>query len=124
MYDPPPGYLDLIADAAEHFRKVQRGEGPMHPLEVEGVGTIQARSPIPGSCAALGASGRSKASDGEKMGYLNLFVQNHIGKEQYEDLLCRMLTDEAPADSVQRIVEAIITKGTARPTKRSSHSVC
>ena len=120
MYDPPAGYQDFLADAENS----DRGDGPMYPLEVEGVGTIQSRKPIPGSAAALGASGRSKASDREKVGYLNLFVRNHIGAEQYEDLLMRMMTGDAPANTMNLVVEAITTRGTARPTKRSSHSVC
>lgn len=120
MYDPPAGYKDFLADA----ENAGGGDGPMYPIDVEGVGTIQARRLIPGSAAALGASGRSKASDGEKLGYLNLFVRNHIGADQYEQLLMRMMTEDAPADTMNRIVEAITTRGTARPTKRSSHSVC
>lgn len=120
MYDPPAGYKDFLADA----ENADRGKGPMYPLEVEGVGTIQSRRPIPGSAAALGASGRSKASDGEKLGYLNLFVRNHIGSDQYEELLSRMMTGDAPDDTMSRVVEAITTKDTARPTKRSSRSAC
>ena len=120
MYDPPAGYLDILGDAD----RAARGDGPFHPLEVEGVGVIQARSPIPGSVAALAAATRSKASEIEKAGYLNLFVRNHIGKEQYEDLLMRMMTGDAPANTMNLVVEAITTRGTARPTKRSSHSVC
>jgi hypothetical protein len=120
MYDPPAGYQDFLADAENN----DRGDGPMYPLHVEGVGTIQARKPIPGSAAPLGAAGRSKIPDREKLGYLNLFVRNHIGADQYEQLLERMMTDDAPADTMPRIVEAITTRGTARPTKRSSHSVC
>ncbi len=120
MYDPPAGYEDFLADA----ERANRGDGPMHPLEVEGVGTILARNTIPGSAAALGAAGRSKASDTEKLGYLNLFVRNHIGAEQHEKLLMRMLSGDAPADTMNRVVEAITTGGTALPTKRSSHSVC
>lgn len=124
MYDPPSGYEDMLFDAAEAARKTINGEGGMHPLEVPGVGVLQARNPIPGSAAALAASARSKASDTEKLGYLNLFVQNHIGAEAYEELLCRMMTGDAPADTMNLIVEAITTRGTARPTRRSSHSVC
>lgn len=104
--------------------QADRPPAGFHPIEVEGVGTLQCRNPIPGSAAVLAKCARSKASENEKAGYLNLFVRNHIGDDQHEELLVRMMNDDAPADTMNRVVEAITTGGTARPTKRSSHSVC
>lgn len=115
----PPGYDDMFGDA------VRAGfDGPYHDLQVDGVGVIQSRNPIPGSAAVLAKAVRSKANDQEKLAYFTLFVRNHIGAEQHAHLLEKMMLGKAPADTMTRIVEAITTGGTARPTKPSSHSVC
>lgn len=109
----------MLADA-EH---ADRDAGPLRDLTVDGVGTIRARRPLPNSAPVLAMSANSKASDEEKVGQLNRFVRNHIGDEQYEQLLYRMMVGELPDDTIHRIVKAITTWGTPRPTMPSSHCV-
>jgi len=112
----PHGYEDMFGDAER-----AGFSGSFHDLDVPGVGVIQSRRPIPGSAAVLAMAARSKVSEIEKLGYFNLFVRNHIGADQYGQLLDKMMTGKSPADTMNRIVEAISTAGTARPTKPSSH---
>lgn len=119
MYEPPPGYEDMLDDAAEVIRE----PGPFRDLHVDGVGVIQARRPLPNSAPNLAMSANSKIPDTEKVGHLNLFVRNHLGDEQYEQILYRMMVGELPDDTIERIVRAITTRGTPRPTMPSSHCV-
>lgn len=117
MYNPPAGDPDMTADAEDTIYT-----GPLRELQVEGVGIVLARKPMPGSIPALAASASSKMSMTGKVDELTRFVQNHLGITGFDDLLIGMIEGRLPADAVQRIARAIATWGTARPTGPSSRS--
>ncbi|MBV9869129.1 MAG: hypothetical protein JO214_00660 [Frankiaceae bacterium] len=121
MYDPPPGYPDCESDAEDfptpedrHYRE----------LEVEGVGVLHARKPLPNAIPALAGAANSKVSGQSRIDYLNIFIQNHLAPGEYEVLLAKMLDPETdlPEDAVLRVSRAIATAGSARPTVPSSIS--
>ena len=115
MHEPPAGYDDMLGDA----RRCER-LSPYSDLEVEGVGVVRARYPLPNSAAVLGAAYRAKLPPGEKAQQLMRFVRTHV--EDAETILDRMMDDELPADTVERIVNRVATWDTARPTLPSSSS--
>lgn len=115
MYDPPAGYEDLESDAEEMALPIKRYE-----LEVPGVGTIMAAKPLPFSAAALAMTANAKIPLTSQIGYLNLFVRNHIGDDAYEKLLVDMMEGHAPTEALGLVARAIATWGTARPTSPSS----
>lgn len=115
MYDPPPGYEDLESDAEDMPLPVKR-----YKLEVPGVGTIMAAKPMPFSAAALAMTANAKIPLTSQIGYLNLFVRNHIGDEAYEKLLVDMMNGEQPTEALGLVARSISTWGTARPTSPSS----
>jgi hypothetical protein len=106
----------LVADAENAPLPVKR-----HELDVPGVGVIAASKPMPFSAAALAMTANAKISLDSQLGYLNLFVRNHIGDEAYENLLVRMMNGELGSDALGRVARAIATWGTSRPTSPSSH---
>jgi hypothetical protein len=121
MYDPPPGYDDCESDAEDHPTP------PGHPyraLEVDGVGIIHARKPLPNAIPALAGAANAKVSNLARIDYLDIFIQNHLAEGEFEKLLSRMMDpDEAmPEDAMLRVSRAIATAGTARPTVPSSTS--
>lgn len=115
MYDAPPGFDDMLADAQR-----RPAAGRFHPLEVPDVGTVMARKPMPGAAAALAMAANSKIDAMARQNYLVLFVKNHLGDATYEDVLYRMLVGELPETAVEKIARAVATWGTARPTSPSS----
>lgn len=115
MYDPPPGYEDLLGDC-EH--------APSSPhfctLEVAGVGAVRARRPMPNATAALAMAANAKIDLTSRADYLVLFVRNHLDEGELERLYVEMITQDLPTDSVERVARAVATWGTARPTQPSS----
>lgn len=112
-FDPPSGCIDCEADA----ENAPPNEGRFHEIDVADVGVIHARRPLPNAIPALSNAANAKVSDSSRVGYLNLFVQNHLKPGEYESLLMRMMTeDDMPADAMLRVSRAIATAGTARPT--------
>lgn len=121
MYDPPPGYDDCEADAEDH----PTPEGTKyHPIEVDGVGFIHARKPLPNAIPALAGAANSKIKVESRIDHLDIFVQNHLLPGEFEALLARMMDpdENMPADAMLRVSRAIATAGTARPTVPSSIS--
>jgi len=112
MFDPPAGFDDFLADAAESIRE----QGPFHDVEVAGMGTFSARRMIPGSAATLAMSANAKIDVAAKAGYLNLFLQNHLADGEYARLVEGMVEGRYPDDAVVRVTRALATQGTARPT--------
>lgn len=121
MYDPTPGFDDMTDDA-ERFAEMHPRTDRFRPLDVEGVGVVQARKPLPGSVPALAMSANSKIKLDSKIEYLTLFVQNHLAPGEFERLLVGTMEDTLPANTVQLVARAIGTWGTARPTQPSSAS--
>jgi hypothetical protein len=121
MYEPPPGYDDCESDAAES--PTPPGH-PYHALEVEGVGVIHARKPLPNAIPALAGAANARVSASSRIDYLDIFIQNHLADGEFESLLARMMDPEKhlPPDTMLRVSRAIATAGTARPTVPSSTS--
>lgn len=116
MYDPPPGYADMEADGENAPAVINP---TYHELEVEGVGVIHARRPLPNSVPALAGAANAKISDRSRLDHLTLFIQNHLDPGEFVGLLAQMTDPEAadmPEDAMLRVSRAIATAGTARPT--------
>lgn len=121
MYDPPPGYIDC-EDDAEHA-PTPAGH-PYHEIDIEDVGLIHARRPLPNAIPALAGAANAKLTATRRVDYLDVFVQNHLAPGEFESLLARMMDpdNDLPPDTMLRVSRAIATAGTARPTVPSSTS--
>lgn len=104
MFDPPPGYDDMEGDAA-------LGPG-FATLEVPEVGAVQARRPRPHAIPALVALTTAPGPDQRDRAVQ--FVQAHLAEGELERLTVEMMSGAVPTDSVERIVRAMVTWGTAR----------
>ncbi|MFA5707946.1 hypothetical protein [Mycolicibacterium sp.] len=118
MFDPPPGYDDMLADAEQCIRD----PGPFRELDVEDVGIVMARRPLPNAVPAfaMAASPNTKISDEARQEYLTLFVTNHLQPGEYERVLVNMMEGDAPAHAVHQIAYSLATWGTGRPTRPSA----
>lgn len=110
MFDPPPGYADLIGDA-EIAPRAERFDY----LAVEGIGAVLARRPMPGGLAALAMAANPALTDSERTDYLILFVRDHLAEDELERVYVAMMTGELPSNSIERLARAITMWGTARP---------
>lgn len=110
MFDPPPGYDDMLGDA-ETSAYSERYE----PLVVPDVGVVTARRPRPNAVAALAMSASPTLPDSTRTDYLVLFVRNHLHPDELERVYVAMMIGDAPSNSIDRIARAIATWGTARP---------
>ncbi|UXE04412.1 hypothetical protein SEA_FUNSIZED_41 [Mycobacterium phage Funsized] len=121
MYDPPPGTEDCESDGEDH--PTPPGH-PYRPIEVEGVGLIHARKPLPNAIPALAGAANGKVSAERRIDHLDIFVQNHLADGEFEMILARMMDpdNDMPPDTMLRVSRAIATQGTARPTQPSSIS--
>lgn len=123
MYEPPAGYPDCESDGED--APTPPGH-PYHPIEVEGVGLLHARKPLPNAIPNLAGAANAKVSAMSRIDYLTVFVRNHLAPGEHESLLARMMDPEEeealPEDAVLRVSRAIATAGTARPTAPSSTS--
>lgn len=116
MYEPPPGFDDMLSDA-----ETVPSPDSFHPLQVDDVGVVSARKPMPNAVPAVAMATNSKISPQSRLDYLVLFVRNHLAPGEYERVACEMITGSFPPDSVERIARAVATWGTARPTSPSAH---
>ncbi|ACF34001.1 hypothetical protein KAMIYU_39 [Mycobacterium phage Kamiyu] len=120
MYEPPPGYDDLVADADDDTAEVPNARWTT--VVLEGIGAVEIRRPLPKAAAALAMAANARISPVTQQHYLTLFVQNHVRPGTVERLFAQMMEGEAPTDTFQRVARAIATEGTARPTRRSLRS--
>lgn len=119
MYDPPPGYDDLMFDAGGDAPPVD----PVYrELDVPGVGIVLARPPLPNAAGALAMAARANITAMAQVDYLGLFVRNHLAPGEVARLLFGQMDGRFPADTIQQVAKAVSTWGTARPTRRSSRS--
>lgn len=116
-YQAPASFEDAFSDSHDDTRR-----SPFRDLEVPGVGTFQARKPMPNAVGVLGNAVNSKIGEDERNNYIGLFVQNHLSDESFDDLLEGMSRGRYGVDAVQEVCQAISTWGTSRPTRRSSTS--
>ncbi|WP_235674420.1 DUF7240 domain-containing protein [Mycolicibacterium pulveris] len=123
MWEPPAGFVDMLADADTAAHR-----GGVQVLEVPRVGRVSARRPGPAGAAWLAMSvkpverRRGQSEDEAKAveaqqrhEWLARFVREHLADGEYERILAAMLDGDAPADAVYRIGRAVATWGTARP---------
>lgn len=115
LYDSPPGFADLTSDAEQAPPFTDR----FHPIEVEGVGTVMARKPMPRSVDALAKMAKAKISDQSRVGYLNQFLREHLADGELHRLLTGMVDDNMPAEALTLVCRAVATWGTERPTSPS-----
>ena len=115
MFDPPDGFDDMLGDA-----ETATYSSKFNELEVEGVGTVRARRPLPNAVPCLAMAANAQIDISPRMDYVVLFVRNHLDEGELERIYFEMITGEAPADSIERIARAVATWGTARPTSPSS----
>lgn len=110
MFDPPPGFNDLVSDA--------EGcpiTGPLRSLKIPAVGTVQARKCRPRAAAALAMGHNKRIPDSEKLSYQSRFLLDHLDAVEYERLLLGTLEGDLPVDALHRVARAVATWGTARP---------
>lgn len=112
-YSPPPSFTDALDDC-----KDSTNDSKYSDLELP-FGTFKARKPMPKAVGALGSAVNAKISASEQSNYVGLFVQNHMSSDSFDDLIEGLMTGRYPEDAVQQVNEAIVTWGTARPTRRS-----
>ena len=110
MFDPPPGYDDMIGDAANAPFAAQ-----YEPVLVPEVGVLTARRPMPRAAAGLAMAANSALTDTARADYLVLFVNDHVHPDEMERVYFAMMSDEAPANSIELIARKLATWGTARP---------
>lgn len=110
MYAPPPGYEDMLADA-----EGWEPSGPLVPVEVSGVGVVQARRPGPAALPILAMSANSDLTNADRSAYLVRFVADHLGPGELERLYFDMMMDALPTDTVERVSRRLAVWGTARP---------
>lgn len=110
MFDPPPGYDDMVGDS-----ETAPFSDRYDPLIVPDLGVVTARRPMPGGAAALAMSANPAIPGPVRADYLVLFVRNHLHPDELERVYVAMMTGEAPVNSIELLARAIATWGTARP---------
>jgi hypothetical protein len=110
MFDPPPGYVDMLGDA-----ETAAYSELYETLVVTDVGVLTARRPRPNAIAALAMSATPSQLDTSRADFIVMFVTNHLHPDELERVYVAMMIGNAPSDSIDRIARAIATWGTARP---------
>lgn len=129
IFEPPPSYVDLLADAEDTPER-----GQFRNLQIPGVGVVSARKPMPRSAAALAmsfhatldpdranaeldAQGRKSALERQQSRYRDQFIRDHLADGEFDRLMVDMLDPDRdlPTDTTWRLVRCIATWGTARP---------
>jgi len=110
LFEPPPGYVDLIADA-----ELAPPPGEPTALDVPGVGTVLAHRTRPASIATLAMAANPALKLPEQQEYLARFVADHLADGEYERLADAMISDDLPADTFFLVGRQIATRGTPRP---------
>lgn len=111
MFDPPPGYRDLAADADTH----PYTEAPSVKLDVDEVGVLLCRPPRPRAAAKLAEFTQRNKTPRDYLNALNAFVADHIGLDEHAWLVESLIYDELPEDAMGRVARKIATLGTERP---------
>lgn len=120
MIELPPGYVDMEADAELSDRLPH----PYRAVEVDGVGPVQFRPPLPAAVPALASAVRADVKDATRRAAMTRFLLTHLAPGEWDRIAARMLDpdDDIADDAEQRVVHAIAGWGTARPTGPSATS--
>ena len=110
MFEPPPGYEDLLADAEAH-----PGVSEFEAWTVPGVGLVSARRPMPDAVALLAMASNSVLDAPSRIDYMMRFIHVHVSEADVERVLFDMMAGDLPANAMDRMVRSIVTWGTARP---------
>jgi hypothetical protein len=110
VFSPPPGYEDMLGDAATAEFSEQ-----FDYIKVPEVGSLKARRPLPNAIATLAMAANSGLTNAERTDYLILFISDHLAEGEMERVYVEMMVGEASSDSVEKIARALATWGTARP---------
>ncbi|AER47685.1 DUF7240 domain-containing protein [Mycolicibacterium goodii] len=117
MWEPPPGFEDMLGDAALVPPIVN-----YVPLEVPDVGTVHARRPGPAAVPLLAMSVNPQLHEDddqlliEQQKYATRFVREHLRPGEHERVLASMVEGDAtPGTPIGHIARALATWGTARP---------
>jgi hypothetical protein len=112
-FSPPPGFDDMQGDADDH---PSPEEGPFQSLHIKGVGTVQARKPLPNAVPALAMAANADIPGLRRTAHHERFVRNHLAPGEADRLLVGMMRGELPSDTYSLVSTSIATWGTARPT--------
>jgi len=110
VYSPPPGFTDLLSDAA-----LWPPAGEFEDLSLVSIGAVRARPPRARAVAYLAMVDNTSLKPHEQRDYLTRFVLDHLDTGEYQRVLSGVFDGDFPHDSVQRIARKIATWGTARP---------
>ena len=110
MYQPPPGYLDLLGDA-----ELYAPTGTFLDLDVPQVGTVSAQRPRAWATGMIAMSANPEVAGVDRTGYQIQFVETHIGSDEMERIYFEMMTDQLPSDAIDKVARALSVWGTARP---------
>ncbi len=110
MFEPPPGYEDMLGDA-----ETAPWSDRYDVLDVEGIGAVRARRPMPGAVATLAMAGNNELDSVSRSDYLVRFVVDHLSPDDVERVFLGMASGGCPIDSMERLSRAIATWGTSRP---------
>ncbi|WP_254427430.1 DUF7240 domain-containing protein [Mycolicibacterium fortuitum] len=113
MWEPPPGFDDILGDA----QILGPHSGDYAVLTVPDIGQVRALRPRPDAVAHLAMMVNPKAEPQTQQQYSSLFVRDHLQRDDHERILTDMVTadDDAPDNPLGAIVRALATWGTARP---------
>lgn len=112
MSEPPDGIVDMLADA-------EFLPPPTHPfkeLNVPDVGVVHARRPMPNAAANLAMSENSKLKGDVRQDHRIRFLRDHLAPGEHERMTVAMMRGDMPHDATEKVVRAVATWGTARPT--------
>jgi len=119
--EPPPGYLDMLADGEAGLYSDDYAD-----LNVDGVGAVSVRRPRPNAipllamavnpdCLSPDCDHRGDCVEAQQFDYSTRFIQAHLADGEWERLNTAMMDDELPADAIPLTARAVATWGTSRP---------
>lgn len=128
MWEPPPGFDDILGDA----QILGPHTGVYAVLTVPEIGPVRALRPRPDAVAHLAmmvnpditvtdeeiraAGGDADSAKGARQQHhSSLFVRDHLHRDDHERILTDMITEDAPDNPLGAIVRALACWGTARP---------
>lgn len=112
MFEQPDGIDDMLADA----EFLPPAKHPFHDLLVPGVGMVHARRPMANAAANLAMSENSKLDAPTRQEHRIRFLRDHLEPGEHERMTEAMIRGDMPFDATEKVVRAVATWGTGRPT--------